>query len=135
MSAITRLTTACAAIMLTAARAIAGSFEVTSSTVDAGGGTSISSTYELAGTIGQPDAGPVLGSSSFEVVGGFWMGGPVDFCPEDLANNDGLVNVFDLLELLSNWGTDGPGANLDQPNDVVNVFDLLGLLSAWGACE
>jgi len=45
---------------------------------------------------------------------------------------DLLVNVFDLLELLANWGSDGPGADLDEPNDVVNVFDLLALLSAWG---
>jgi hypothetical protein len=49
-------------------------------------------------------------------------------------NNDGAVDVFDLLELLGAWGPcfgcpqdlDGSGA--------VDVFDLLTLLGAWGSC-
>jgi hypothetical protein len=67
-------------------------------------------------------------------------------CPGDIANSgpcggpgsecpDGAVNVFDLLELLSNWDTDRPGANIAVPhNDVVDVFDLVELLSEWGLC-
>jgi hypothetical protein len=60
-------------------------------------------------------------------------------CPSDIADSksaapDGTVNVFDLLELLSNWNTNGPGAAIAEPSDVVNVFDLLELLSAWGEC-
>lgn len=57
-------------------------------------------------------------------------------CPEDLTGS-GLVNVFDLLTLLDQWGTCAdPG---DCPADLtgdglVNVFDLLALLGAWGAC-
>jgi len=50
----------------------------------------------------------------------------------DIAEPFGVVDVFDLLELLSNWGADGPGADLDKPNDVVDVFDLLVLLANWG---
>jgi len=60
---------------------------------------------------------------------------PVVLCPADLAGGDGVVNVFDLLELLANWGTNGPGADLAEPNDVVNVFDLLEMLAQWGTCE
>jgi len=56
-------------------------------------------------------------------------------CSADLAGGDGVVNVFDLLELLANWGTNGPGADLAEPNDVVNVFDLLEMLAQWGTCE
>jgi len=55
-------------------------------------------------------------------------------CAADLDGDDGVVNVFDLLELLGAWGTDGPGATLAEPLDTVNVFDLLELLSAWGSC-
>ncbi len=47
---------------------------------------------------------------------------------------DGAVDVFDLLELLANWGTNGPGADIAPPNNVVDVFDLLDLLAAWGDC-
>lgn len=126
------------ALALTALAApLAGpsTFAITSSTIDSGGGTSSSSSYELAGTIGQPDAGPELTSASFEVVGGFWMGSVDETCPADIVGGNGVVDVFDLIELLSNWGTNGPGANIAEPaNDIVDVFDLLELLSAWGAC-
>lgn len=66
---------------------------------------------------------------------------PIGTCAADLTDStgggpDGDVNVFDLLELLSNWGTNGPGANIaDPPNNVVDVFDLIALLEAWGSCR
>jgi len=60
------------------------------------------------------------------------LGTPV--CAADLAGDDATVNVFDLLALLSTWGTSGAGSDLAEPDDVVNVFDLLELLSAWGDC-
>jgi len=50
----------------------------------------------------------------------------------DIAAPFGVVDVFDLLELLANWGADGPGADIAEPNDVVDVFDLLALLANWG---
>ncbi len=55
-------------------------------------------------------------------------------CPADVQNNDSSINVFDLLELLANWGTDGLGAAIAPQDDVVDVFDLLDLLAAWGDC-
>ena len=55
-------------------------------------------------------------------------------CPADL-NGDGVVNVFDLLELLNTWGP-CPGCPADLNGDgVVNVFDLLELLNSWGPCS
>jgi hypothetical protein len=54
-------------------------------------------------------------------------------CPPDL-DDDGAVNVIDLLMLLDAWGTNGPGAGIAEPLDVVNISDLLMLLDAWGAC-
>ncbi len=56
-------------------------------------------------------------------------------CPADIDGNDNDVNVFDLLALLSAWGTNGAGAGIAAPTDVVDVFDLLGLLGAWGQCS
>lgn len=62
-------------------------------------------------------------------------------CPADLTDSgaenlpDGEVNVFDLIELLLNWNTNGPGADIAAPFDVVDVFDLIDLLAAWGPCD
>jgi len=54
-------------------------------------------------------------------------------CPADV-NCSGAVNVDDLLALLSNWGSNGPGADIAGDLDIINVADLLGMLSNWGAC-
>lgn len=55
-------------------------------------------------------------------------------CPSDISGHDGVVNVNDLFALLSNWATNGPGADLAMPLDTVDVQDLFQLLTAWGAC-
>ena len=47
-------------------------------------------------------------------------------------NGDGIVNVSDILILISNWGTDGPGADLAAPLDVIDVSDLLFIINHWG---
>lgn len=41
-------------------------------TTDGGGGTSTGGVYAVAGTVGQPDAGPVLSGGAFSLVSGFW---------------------------------------------------------------
>jgi len=41
-------------------------------TIDGGGGTSTNANFSLSGTIGQPDAGPVMTNGQFSVTGGFW---------------------------------------------------------------
>ena len=38
-----------------------------------GGGTSTGGVYQLSGTIGQPDVGPVMTNGQFSVTGGFWV--------------------------------------------------------------
>jgi len=54
-------------------------------------------------------------------------------CPADLTG-DGVVNVSDLLQLLSAWGPNvGHPADLNG-DGVVNVSDLLILLGQWGPC-
>lgn len=52
-------------------------------TVDSGGGDLSEGSYTLAGTIGQPDAGPVLTSNGYTLVGGFWSGSGPTAAPED----------------------------------------------------
>lgn len=54
-------------------------------------------------------------------------------CPADL-NQDELINVLDLLILLSEWGPcETCAADLHEDGEV-NMLDLLAILSAWGAC-
>jgi hypothetical protein len=48
-----------------------GSYDLSWSTSDAGGGSSSGGSYTLAGTLGQPDAG-VLSGGSYALNGGFW---------------------------------------------------------------
>ncbi|TVQ53056.1 MAG: hypothetical protein EA377_08905 [Phycisphaerales bacterium] len=55
--------------------------------------------------------------------------------PSGDLNCDGVINVFDLLILLANWGNcpvDEECFGDLNDDDVVNVFDLLILLSNWG---
>lgn len=55
-----------------------GGYDLSWWTVDGGGETraaSIGSGYSLGGTIGQPDAGPVMSGTGYKLVGGFWPGG------------------------------------------------------------
>ena len=83
-------------------------------------------------------------AAAFEASSGYAPDVPVmcdePLCPADITDSgatngpDGTVNVFDLLELLSNWNTNGPGATIAEQFDVVDVFDLLDLLNAWGDC-
>ena len=51
-----------------------GGYDLTWSTIDNGGGESISSGYTLAGTIGQTDASGTMTGDGFTLTGGFWNG-------------------------------------------------------------
>jgi hypothetical protein len=46
-------------------------FSITWSTIDGGGSTSTGGVYTVSGTIGQPDAGTMLGGT-YQLAGGFW---------------------------------------------------------------
>jgi hypothetical protein len=52
--------------------AAAQSYSIDWSTVDGGGGTSTGATYQVTGTIGQPDAGLAMSGGNYSVTGGFW---------------------------------------------------------------
>ena len=55
------------------AQSSGGDFEITKSTIDNGGGTSVGGEFSLSGTIGQPDAvSQVLSGGEFLLAGGFW---------------------------------------------------------------
>ena len=52
--------------------------------------------------------------------------------PEDV-NQDGTVDVGDLLEVIGSWGTCPPLCAADVNHDgVVDVGDMLAVIAAWG---
>ncbi|MCH7604132.1 MAG: hypothetical protein IIB54_15345 [Planctomycetes bacterium] len=55
---------------------------------------------------------------------------PIDSAPGDIDNNC-MVNVSDLLLLISEWGKAGSFADINDDGSV-NVTDLLALLGSWG---
>lgn len=110
-----------------------GGFDVDWNTVDCGGAMhTAGGSFELAGTIGQPDAGAMTGGA-FELFGGFWPGASARSCPEDL-DHDGDIDIQDLAFLLSSFGTfgSGPVGDIDADNDV-DLQDLAFLLAVFGA--
>ena len=111
-----------------------GGFNLSWHTIDGGGGTSTGGGFELAGTVGQHDAGATMTGGNFALTGGFWAGAdsvPGVPCPWDL-DMSGTVNTSDLLALFAQWGTAGP-ADFDG-NGIVNTSDLLILFANWGPC-
>lgn len=65
-------------------------FDLSWNTIDGGGILrSTGGAFELSGTIGQADAGPMTGGE-FELTGGFWF----EVAPSD-CNEDGVVNALD----------------------------------------
>jgi len=112
-------------------------FDIDWFTIDGGGVMfSVGGTFELSGTVGQPDAGTMSGGP-FELQGGFWPGASAPPpCTGDI-DGDGQVALSDLAILLSAFGqcTGDPGfdaaADLDG-DGCVALGDLAVLLSAFG---
>ena len=58
----------------------------------------------------------------------------IALCPSDF-NEDGVVDVNDLLLLIAAWGSCDACPEDLNGDGVVDVSDLLMLIAAWGACE
>ena len=93
-------------------------YEISWYTIDDGGGTSSGGSYVLTGTIGQPDA-DWSRAGSYEVLGGFWPGGPLCFVAFD-----------DFARFADYWLTSDLTADLDDDKDV-DFADLQWLADFW----
>ncbi len=115
--------------------AFAGDFELTSYTVDCGGGISVGGTFEVSGTVGQPDAEYFVGGA-FELEGGFWVNAATLSCGclGDM-NGDGVRNGVDIQNFVSCYlqSVDCACADMDQidgiTSDDINAF-VSSLLAA-----
>lgn len=129
-------TVAAALALIASPTLLLAQFEITSFTIDAGGGYSAGGSLEIEGTIGQHDAGPAAGpmiGGSFEITGGFWaMPAASCACIGD-TNGDGVKNGADVQSFV-NCVINGGGctcADVDASNDItiddiaVFVADLL----------
>jgi len=89
--------------------------EMTRWTID-GGGVSRSSggDYELSGTLGQPDAGTLVGGD-FMLTGGFWIGQSPGDC-----DSSGCVDLFDYAAFERCLGGPGDG----PPESECRCFDV-----------
>src|SRR5262245_24716510 len=125
---------AAAAILLSAASAMAQPYEISWYTVDGGGGAnSTGGTFSVAGTIAQPDASsfttPMTGGS-FTVVGGFWsIATPTCALPGDMDLN-ALRNgrdVQDFVDCILGTGSNCTCADTSG-NGTVGLEDVAGFV-------
>ncbi len=108
------------AIIIFAPAKLFSQYEISWYTIDGGGGQSSGGQYMLSGTIGQPDAAYSAGGD-FEVLGGFWPGGPLCF-----------VNFEDFARFAQYWLYTGSGLPADLYEDnIVNYRDLDEFAYEW----
>ena len=55
-------------------------------------------------------------------------------CPAD-TNDDGKVDIDDIVNVVLDWGTDGSGNGGDANGDgVVNIDDIVAVVLTFGPC-
>jgi hypothetical protein len=113
-------------LLLNAAAAPAQSYTIDWYKIAGGGGTSTGGTYQVTGTIGQPDAGGAMTGGGYSVTGGYWSminvvqmpGVPMLLIVPNGANSvkilwpDPATNSFTLqqnnnLTLTAGWAASG----------------------------
>jgi len=107
-------------IVLVTISIVGADYSISWYTIDGGGGQSSGGPYVLTGTIGQPDAG-YLGGGNYELLGGFWVGGPL--C---------IVNFVDFANFAEYWMQSGAGLPADLYQDgIIDYDDLLEFADLW----
>ncbi|HPF41219.1 MAG TPA: hypothetical protein P5081_09370 [Phycisphaerae bacterium] len=117
---------------------VAGTYDVSWRTNDAGGGYSAGGAFEVEGTVGQHDTGYSAGGV-FEMEGGFWAGAATTACacPGDV-NHDGTLDGADIQQFVSCLLGDGACgcADVDGMNSVglADVGSFIAALTSGQAC-
>lgn len=95
-------------------------YEITSYTIDGGGGKSTGGQYSLTGTIGQPDAGNSSSGGDYHLGGGFLTG-----------NGGCTVNLTDLMIIADQWLATGEGYTADLDDNKQVDFADFATFSYW----
>lgn len=98
----------------TAAAQSGGGFSLHWNTLDGGGGGSAGGVFSVNGTVGQPDAGPLMSAGPFTVSGGFWNGitSPIEPLPSLSIRLGVPSGGFNTVIL--NWRNPSTGYVLQQ---------------------
>jgi len=123
---------------LPAVAQVGGGYDLTWSTIDCGGATfSAGGAYTLGGTIGQPDAGPAVGTMSggiYALTGGFWPAAAVPqcACPGHMTGNT-VIRGTDIQAFVACYAL-SVGANCvcaDMNSDgILNSSDVSQFVSS-----
>jgi hypothetical protein len=115
---------------LATSMAAAQPYSIDPFTVDGGGGTLTGTTYSLSGTIGQPDAGVLVGTS-FSVQGGFWMSAGEGGCnAADLVEPFGVLDLNDINAFVGAFVAGSPAGDLNN-DGVLDLTDINLFVSAF----
>lgn len=96
------------------------------------GGSASGGSYDLLGSIGQPDAATMSGGS-YTLTGGFLPGGPTCALAGDL-NGDGQVTVLDIQMIAAAWPQATSSFPYDQSGDGdLDVQDVTLVTAQFGA--
>ena len=113
-----------------------GGFDLTWNTYDGGGAASTGGAFVVTGTIGQPDAGRLTGTSVV-LAGGFWgLFEPVTcYANCDNSTTPPVLNVLDFSCFLNKFAAGDPYANCDNSTTppVLNVQDFSCFLNKFAA--
>jgi hypothetical protein len=112
-----------------------GGYDLSWWTIDDGGITfAVGGTFDLGGTVGQPDASNALTGGPYSLTGGFW------FTPTCVAHNgdvdaNGCIDDADLLAVLFAFGNTGSNLGRVDTNcdGVVDNANLLQVLFNFGS--
>ena len=95
------------------------------------GGSASGGSYDLLGSIGQPDAATMSGGP-YTLTGGFLPGGPTCALAGDL-NGDGQVTVLDIQMIAGVWPQSSAAFPYDQNGDgVLNIQDIVLVTAQFG---
>ena len=89
-----------------------------------GGGTSTGATYQVTGTIGQPDASGAMSGGQYSVTGGFWS---LILWPDPATNTYTLQQNANLAAV-NGWTTSGYSINPANGTNSVTVTPSIGNL-------
>jgi len=104
------------AALAVCATLLAQNYQIDWYTIDGGGGTSSGGTYELSGTIGQPDATTTtLTGGSYSLQGGFWPGLIV---PSTGESPTLFIQIAAPNSVTVSWAPATPGFQLEQTDDL-----------------
>jgi len=105
-----------AALLLTPVLLFAQQYSIDWYKVAGGGGTSTGGTYQVSGTIGQPDAGAAMSGGSYSLTGGFWS--LIGVVPTPGAPTLTITHLGNSVTL--SWPLAAAGFALQQNNNVAN---------------